>query len=184
MQSTERERARCKSYYKRNRKRLLAKAAGNRDAKNTYAKEYRDNHRAELKTRTRRHYLKNKERIIKQTTQRELARMKTDPLYKLRKTMRLLIRDAFKRSNLSKCKSTVDIIGLTPAEFKLHIESQFEPWMNWSNKGLYNGTPGYGWDIDHITPLSSASTAEEVCLLNHYTNLRPLCSYINRNEKR
>lgn len=68
--------------------------------------------------------------------------------------------------------------------FKLHLENQFESWMNWRNKGLYNGTPNFGWDIDHIIPLSSAVNETDIIKLNHYTNLRPLCSYVNRYVKR
>jgi len=68
--------------------------------------------------------------------------------------------------------------------FILHLESQFQDWMNWNNYGLYNGTPNYGWDIDHVMPVSSATTEEELLMLNHYTNLQPLCSYINRDVKR
>ena len=56
--------------------------------------------------------------------------------------------------------------------------------MNWENYGKYNGTEGFGWDLDHIIPISSAKTEEDVIRLNHYTNLRPLCSYINRVIKR
>jgi hypothetical protein len=41
-----------------------------------------------------------------------------------------------------------------------------------------------GWDIDHIVPLCTAKSPEEVLSLNHYTNLRPLCSHVNRNIKR
>ena len=56
--------------------------------------------------------------------------------------------------------------------------------MSWDNYGLYNGTPNYGWDIDHKIPNSSALTEQEVVQLNHYTNLQPLCSYYNRDVKR
>ncbi len=56
--------------------------------------------------------------------------------------------------------------------------------LNWNNRGLYNGELNYGWDIDHIIPLSSAKTEEEMILLNHYSNLQPLCSKINRDIKR
>jgi hypothetical protein len=59
--------------------------------------------------------------------------------------------------------------------------------MNWDNYGNpkdgmleYNKT----WDIDHITPTSSAITEEELIKLNHYTNLKPLCSKFNRHIKR
>lgn len=56
--------------------------------------------------------------------------------------------------------------------------------MSWDNYGLYNGEEGYGWDIDHIIPLSTAISEEDVKRLNYYTNLQPLCSYINRVIKR
>lgn len=56
--------------------------------------------------------------------------------------------------------------------------------MSWNNYGLYNGTKQYGWDIDHIIPLIIASKEEEMFKLNHYTNLQPLCSFINRVIKR
>jgi hypothetical protein len=56
--------------------------------------------------------------------------------------------------------------------------------MNWENYGKYNGELNYGWDIDHIIPISFAKTEEDVLRLNHYSNLQPLCSYINRFIKR
>jgi HNH endonuclease len=55
--------------------------------------------------------------------------------------------------------------------------------MNWENRGLYNGDFNYGWDIDHIIPISSAKTEEEIYKLNHFTNLQPLCSKYNRDLK-
>jgi len=51
------------------------------------------------------------------------------------------------------------------------------------NRGLYNGEFNYVWDIDHIIPLSSAETEDDVIRLNHYSNLQPLCSKVNRDIK-
>ena len=56
--------------------------------------------------------------------------------------------------------------------------------MTWENYGLYNGELNYGWDIDHIIPQSYGNTEEEIIKLNHYTNLQPLCSKVNRDIKR
>jgi hypothetical protein len=39
--------------------------------------------------------------------------------------------------------------------------------MSLENHGLI-------WEIDHITPISSAKTEEDIITLNHHTNLRPL----------
>jgi hypothetical protein len=40
--------------------------------------------------------------------------------------------------------------------------------MNFENYGKN------GWHIDHIIPLSSASTEKEIIKLCHYSNLQPL----------
>lgn len=56
--------------------------------------------------------------------------------------------------------------------------------MTWENYGKYNGELEYGWDIDHIIPLSSAKNEDDLLRLNHYTNLQPLCSKVNRDIKR
>lgn len=52
------------------------------------------------------------------------------------------------------------------------------------SKDGHNGEKNYGWDIDHIQPLSEAKSKEEIIMLNHYTNLQPLCSKINRDIKK
>jgi hypothetical protein len=44
--------------------------------------------------------------------------------------------------------------------------------------------PNIEWDLDHIIPISSAKTKEDLIKLNHYTNLQPLCSCYNRYIKR
>ena len=75
-------------------------------------------------------------------------------------------------------------MGCSFEEFKIYLESKFESWMTWDNKGLYNGDLDYGWDIDHIIPISTAKTEEELIKLNHYSNLQPLCSKTNRDTKR
>lgn len=55
---------------------------------------------------------------------------------------------------------------------------------NKENISKYNGELNYGWDIDHIIPISSATSQQEILKLNHYTNLQPLCSYTNRYIKK
>lgn len=75
-------------------------------------------------------------------------------------------------------------MGCNHIDLKKHLESKFENWMTWDNHGKWNGELNYGWDIDHIIPLSSAKTEEDIYKLNHYTNLQPLCSQINRYIKK
>jgi hypothetical protein len=137
--------------------------------KKLYWKEYRQIHKER--------YRKNK-RIYKK------LKKENDPVYKLKEACRKTIYMSIKRKGFSKKTKTYQILGCSYEEFKTHIESQFEPWMNWDNYGLCNNEFNYGWDIDHIIPCASATTEEELLKLNHYTNLRPLCSHINRNIKR
>ena len=75
-------------------------------------------------------------------------------------------------------------MGCSFEEFKEYIQSQFESWMTWKNYGSYNGKKNSRWQFDHRIPMASAITEEDIIKLNHYTNLQPLCSYINQNIKR
>lgn len=59
-------------------------------------------------------------------------------------------------------------MGCSSEFLKEYLEKQFTEKMSWENHGFY------GWHIDHIVPLSSAKTEEEVYKLCHYTNLQPL----------
>ena len=110
--------------------------------------------------------------------------MKEDPLYRFKHNISCRIRQSLKCNNYSKRSKTYEILGCSFNDFKNHIECQFESWMTWDNYGLYNGTPNYGWDVDHIIPSSSAISEDKVIKLNNYKNLRPLCSYINRDIKK
>ena len=114
-------------------------------------------------------------------------RMKVDPLYYLTETIRTSIHHALQRKNISKPHKTEDILGCNFNEFKIFIESKFEDWMTWDNRGNpkdgileYNKT----WDLDHIIPIHTAKTKEDLIRLNHYTNFQPLCSKYNRLIKR
>ena len=141
----------------------------NKDKKIEYQKEW---------------YKKNKERISANQRIYEKERLKNDIVFKLKKSLTNSISKIFKTNNYTKKSRTFEILGCSYDEFLIYLESKFEPWMNWDNKGLYNGELNYGWDIDHIIPTSSATTEEELINLCHYSNLQPLCSKINRDIKK
>lgn len=105
-------------------------------------------------------------------------------LQKLKNNLRNSIRLYLLNKGFKKLSKTEEILGCSFEEFKSHIESKFEPWMNWENWGKYNGEFQYGWDIDHIIPLSSSKSEADIIELCHYTNLNPLCSKVNRHIKR
>ena len=146
--------------------------------------EYKKKNRDILRNKQKEYVKNNVEKIKEYKRNWEKDKIINDPLFRCKKSIMNLIRTSFKRKGLKKSNKTNQILGCTYEEFKVYLESKFEPWMNWDNYGLYNGTPNYGWDIDHIIPVSSATTEEELIKLNHFTNLQPLCSYINRYVKK
>jgi hypothetical protein len=93
-------------------------------------------------------------------------RKETDLIYYLVDRVRSRLRKYLITNNITKKNKTFDIVGCTPEFLKEHLETQFKEGMNWENRNK--------WHIDHITPLSSAKTEEELYKLCHYTNLQPL----------
>ena len=76
---------------------------------------------------------------------------------------------AVKRNSIIKDKKTLDILGCSISELKIHLEKMFKPNMNWKNYGKG------GWHIDHIIPLASAkNNIDAFYKLCHYSNLQPL----------
>jgi hypothetical protein len=126
----------------------------------------------------------NNEFYIEQRKQYRKERYKNDSLYKLRCIINAGIYQSFKKNKFKKKNKSLDILGCNIKFFKDYLENKFESWMNWDNQNLYNGELNYGWDIDHIIPLSNAKTEEELLKLLHYTNLQPLCSKVNRDIKK
>lgn len=150
------------------------------DEINQYKKEWAEQNKERLQEYRKDWYNKNRSIIFNKVR----IKIKNNPKYALAVLTRKNILTAFRDRGFEKPNSTTKILGCTFEAFKTYLESKFEPWMTWENRGLYNGQPNYGWDIDHIIPLSKSETVEDVIRLNHYTNLQPLCSYINRVIKR
>ena len=127
--------------------------------------------------------IKNPEKRADIERRSQKLRRDTNEVFKLSTGIRTLIGKSFREKGFSKSSHTYEILGCTFEEFKTHIESQFEPWMTWENRGKWNGELNYGWDLDHKIPISSANTKEDVLRLNHYSNFQPLCSHVNRYIK-
>lgn len=94
-----------------------------------------------------------------------------NPVIAFKEKARSLIRCAFKRKSYRKNTKTQEILGCTFEEFKIHIESQFTDGMSWEVFDQIH--------IDHIIPMATAKTIEDILILNHYTNLQPLWAIDN-----
>lgn len=147
--------------------------------------EEKNKRREKKRLACKKYVQKNKNNPEFKRKRREIhkKRLKRDPLYRLRISYYRRINKCIKRLK-TKDIHFLEKLGCSLEEFKIYLESKFEPWMSWENYGLYNGELNYGWDIDHIIPLSKASTEDEFYELSHYTNMQPLCSKTNRDIKK
>ena len=85
-----------------------------------------------------------------------------NPANKLHNNVSTLIRHHLKKNGGDKNgKSILNCLGYSIEELNIHLESLFEPWMNWDNHGVYdskswddNDSSTWTWQIDHIKPVS------------------------------
>lgn len=167
-----------KQYYKKNRKKILSKKSTiqKTDDFRKSRREYYQNNKEKFKTKDKKYRnkteTKNKKRIYHNKYYKENIN------YKLACSLRSRIRVALKNKIIKKNFKTLDVVGCTIPELKLHLESQFKEGMSWDNHGQY------GWHIDHIKPLSSfdLTDQEQVKQACHYTNLQPLWAEENLSK--
>ena len=84
----------------------------------------------------------------------------------LLRNLRTRLRHALKKE--FKTGKTIELLGCSIQEFKLHLEKQFNKNMTWENYGTY-------WEVDHIQPLSKGGTF-------HFTNTQPMYYSENRSK--
>ncbi len=139
--------------------------------RNNSLKQRYKNKKEQIKARTNAYYYANKEIVLEKQLKRQKERLKTDAEFHIRRKLRNRLYCALKRKAWKKDTKFADYIGCTLEHLKTHLESKFTDGMSWENKGK--------WHIDHIIPLDSAQTVEELYKLCHYTNLQPLWAIDN-----
>jgi hypothetical protein len=94
----------------------------------------------------------------------------SDPSFKLLSNLRYRL--WFVLKGKAKATSTVSLLGCSMANFKIYLESLFEPGMSWANYGNKEGQ----WSVDHIMPCAifDFSKPEHQKRCFHFSNLRPL----------
>jgi hypothetical protein len=148
-------------------------------------KIYRENNKERILKTKKENYYKNidKIKIYRKKYNKENReyfnnweknKVKTDILFKISRNMRSRIRVFLKKTKIIKNNKTFDIVGCEPSKLKIYIEQQFQNGMSWDNYGE--------WHIDHIIPLNSAKSEDEIYKLCHYTNLQPLWAHDNLSK--
>ena len=163
-QNSEARKLTLKNWYSKNPEYNRNYYLNNTESINKQNKEWYENNKEKHRENNRNWREKNIERVREYHNNLIKYQRKTDPIKQLIFNVRNRISSVLK----NKTKSSFDIVGCPPIFLKEHLEKQFTDGMSWENHGLY------GWHIDHIIPLASAKTEEEIYKLCHYTNLQPL----------
>jgi hypothetical protein len=161
-----------KEYYQENKEKNKEYYQENKEKLKEYRLKYKLENKEKLKEYFKKYNLENKEKRNK----RDTIRRKTEPLYKLKNNVKSRITMALREFGYRKKSKTEQLLGCSVQQLKEHLEKQFTTGMNWQNHGQY------GWHIDHIIPLSSAKTQEDLHRLCHYTNLQPLWWHVNLSK--
>ena len=102
------------------------------------------------------------------------AKRRLNPTVAMSERMSRLMAWALASVGAIKRSATFDLLGYTPAQLKTHIEKQFVSGMSWANRSK--------WEVDHITPISTARCEADVIALNQLSNLRPLWALDNNRK--
>lgn len=156
-----------RNYHKKNSIKLNEYSTNWRQSNSNYHKKYKDENKEKLVKSNKNYREKNLKKILKYNSEYQKKKRHSDPFYNLTSNIRSRISTFLKLKNISKNNKTFEIVGCTQEFLKEHIEKQFTEGMSWDLMGQHI-------HIDHIIPLSSANTEEEVYKLCHYTNLQPL----------
>jgi hypothetical protein len=136
-----------------------------------YSKEYREENKDYFQSYGKEWRKENREYLNKYMKDRK----DQDILFRLRCDFSSSICNSLKKIGTSKRnRGWETLLGYSRHQLKEHLEKLFEPWMNWDNHGRYKIGGERRWHIDHIIPLSSATTEEEMLHLWRLENLRPL----------
>jgi hypothetical protein len=166
---------RDKSYYDLNKETITNRHKeyweNNKEKCKDLQKTYRLNN-VEKESNRRKLWLKsNKCRINDYRKKQRLEH----PTYRLSENIRRRLNTFLKSNNVTKKNKTFDIVGCSPEFLKEYLEQKFTEGMSWKLMGQHI-------HIDHIIPLSSANTEEELYKLCHYTNLQPLWAFDNLSK--
>jgi len=109
--------------------------------------------------------------VRRQVTRRYLKTINGSIVNRVRSRIAVALKRGYTKS-----ASTIELIGCSINDLKLHLESQFDVGMSWNNMGK--------WEIDHRVPLASFNLAdpEQQKLAFNYHNCRPMWKEANRQK--
>ena len=149
-----------------------------KECRSAVTRDYYSNNVESITNQKMGYFTNNKKKILDRHVKYVKRRKDEDIMFRLsmnvRGRLKSYLRSIGVSPNLS--KPTQEMVGCSPQELRDHLQSKFIDDMSWDNYGYR------GWHLDHIIPLASAKTKEEVIKLNHYTNLQPMWGVDNMKK--
>tara|TARA_R100000664_G_C2737539_1_gene126665 strand:+ start:87 stop:1370 length:1284 start_codon:yes stop_codon:yes gene_type:complete len=138
-----------------------------------------DDYKRQSSEQNRKNFIKiySKSEKCRKSVRKWQKKQPKDTNYNISNALRRSIIGALKRQQIRKHRKTEELLGTDRETARKHIESLFQPGMNWKNHGLGHGK----WHIDHIIPCASFDLKCPVQQLAccHYKNLQPLWAIDN-----
>ena len=130
-------------------------------------REYHEKHRSKRLEYLKEYHQAHRERAREANRTRQRQRLATDPVYKAKRHAQLSIWKAFNKQGQISPEKIRYWVGCSADELTEHLK------RTWKNEygTEWDGEP---YNIDHITPLATAKTEEDVLRLCRYINLRLL----------
>jgi hypothetical protein len=143
----------------------------NKESHNEKMSNHYQINKEEYRKKNQNYRIKNRGKLNETAKLYNRKKREEDILFKLKHNLRVRIKEYMKTKKITSKNKTFDFVGCEPIFLIKYIEEQFKDGINWDNYGK--------WHIDHIIPLSSAKTEEELYKLCHFTNLQPMWALDN-----
>lgn len=153
----------------------------NADAIRERGRLYREENRAQIRARDNAYKARNREKLRKKQLeyQREnnlrinayrsrymRQRRSIDKLFAIKQNMRARFRFELAKRGEEQLIKANQYLGCSWIFLRDYLAEKFTDGMSWENYG--------DWHVDHVIPLASAKSKEELIRLWHYSNLQPL----------
>lgn len=98
-----------------------------------------------------------------------------NPLCNFASRLRCSMYRAYKKTGIQKKSKTFSLLGYSPTELFHHLRK----FVNKPCKECGSPLAEFNKHLDHIIPIGSARTQEDIVRLNQLDNLRFICGYCN-----
>lgn len=139
-----------------------------------YSASYYRTHRAKLIKKAKDYAAQNRHKI--NAWERQYRKRNTSAA--IAKSLRNRLNEVLKRGRSKSTGSALSLLGCSLEDFRIYLETKFEPGMTWDNRG--------DWEVDHIMPCAifDLTKADHQRRCFHFSNMQPLWRTQNRRKNK